>query len=128
MILNLPRAIRFKCENVILFDVIPGHSEPSLTINSYLSPLVSDFKELWTRVKFDLPGMTKKTTIRCALLGVACDLPAARKTGGFLSYTANLIFLGAFKISLVDMANETIIQISTVIIGKLVLILSIDLM
>ena len=27
---------------------------------------------------------------RCALLGVACDLPAARKTCGFLSYTANL--------------------------------------
>ena len=34
--------------------------------------------------------MTKKTTITCALLGVACDLPAAQKTGGFLSYTANL--------------------------------------
>ena len=40
VIFNLPCAIRFKCENVILFGVIPGPSEPSLTINSYLSPLV----------------------------------------------------------------------------------------
>ena len=90
VILNLPRTIRFKRENVILFGVIPGPTEPSLTINSYLSPLVSDLKKLWAGVEVDLPGMTIKTTIKCALLGVACDLPAARKTGGFLSYTANL--------------------------------------
>ena len=53
VILNLPCAIRFKCENVILFGVIPGLSEPSLTINSYLSPLVADLKELWAGIEVD---------------------------------------------------------------------------
>ena len=34
-ILNLPRAIRYKRENVILYGIIPGPCEPSLNINSY---------------------------------------------------------------------------------------------
>lgn len=35
VILNLPRSIRFKRENVILMGVIPGPCEPSLSVNSY---------------------------------------------------------------------------------------------
>lgn len=90
VILNLPRAIRFKRENVILFGVIPGPSEPSLTINTYLSPLVSDLQELWKGVHFRPAGEDTTAVFRCALLGVACDLPAARKSCGFLSHSANL--------------------------------------
>jgi len=52
--------------------------------------LVSYLKKLWAVVEVDLPGMTTKTTIRCALLGVVCDLLVACKTCGFLSYMANL--------------------------------------
>ena len=37
-----------------------------------------------------LPGSTETATFRCALLGVSCDLPAARKVCGFLSHSANL--------------------------------------
>ena len=51
VLLNLPRAIRFKRENVILAAVIPGPSEPSLTINSYLDPIVSDLNKLWNGVE-----------------------------------------------------------------------------
>ena len=40
-ILNLPHSIRYKWENVILFGV-PG---PSLTVNTYLAPLVSETME-----------------------------------------------------------------------------------
>lgn len=90
VILNLPRVVRFKRENVILFGVIPGPNEPSHTINSYLSPLVADLKQLWKGIKFKLPGGSDTAVFRCALLGVACDLPAGRKTCGFLSYSANL--------------------------------------
>ena len=43
VLLNLPRAVRYKRENIILVGIIPGPSEPHLTMNSYLSPLVSDF-------------------------------------------------------------------------------------
>lgn len=83
VLLNLPRAIRFKRENVILAAVIPGPSEPSLTINSYLDPIVSDLNKLWNGV--EIGGKT----IHAALIAVGCDLPAARKIAGFFSYTAN---------------------------------------
>ena len=90
VVLNLPRSIRFKRENVILYGVIPGPSEPSLHINSFLSPLVSDLLDLWQGIQFRIPNSTSKMTFRCALLGVACDLPAAKKTCGFLSHSATL--------------------------------------
>ena len=43
VVLNLPRAIRYKFENVLLVGLIPGPKEPPLNINSYLCPLVQDF-------------------------------------------------------------------------------------
>ena len=88
-IANLPRSIRFKRENIILVGVIPGPSEPSKTMNSYLVPLVSDLLSLWGGVNFvDSAGVTH--FIRCALICVATDLPAGRKCCGFLSFSANL--------------------------------------
>ena len=90
VILNLPRSIRFKQDNVILYGIIPGPSEPSLTINTYLAPLVSELLKLWKGVELSIPGSDGEVIFRCALLGVACDLPAARKVSGFLSYSANL--------------------------------------
>lgn len=90
VVLNLPRSIRFKRENVILFGIIPGPCEPSLTINTFLDPLVCDLLELWKGVQLQLPGCGETALFRCALLGVACDLPAARKVCGFLSFSANL--------------------------------------
>ena len=65
---------------MILFGIIPGPNEPSLTINSYLEPLVLDLQNLWEGVKLDVAGSTNKTIFKCALLGVACDLSAAQKT------------------------------------------------
>ena len=90
--LNLPRCIRYKRENVLLLGVIPGPSEPPLTINSYLTPIVKELKTLWEGVSFRLVcnGRTVEQTFRGALIGVACDLPATRKVCGFLGHTANL--------------------------------------
>ena len=44
---NLPRNERFKEENIILARVLPGPSEPKLSVNSYLGPLVEDLKTAW---------------------------------------------------------------------------------
>ena len=87
-IVNLPRSIRFKRENVLVVGMIPGPSEPSLTVNSYLQPLVLDLLSLWKGVHLT-DSTSKRRLIRCALMCIACDLPAARKVSGFLSYTAN---------------------------------------
>lgn len=47
VLMNLPRAERFKPENVFLNGVIPGPHEPKHNINSYLQPLVAELNVLW---------------------------------------------------------------------------------
>ena len=59
LIVNLPREVRFWQGNVIVVGVIPGPSEPSLNINTFLALL---------------------------LICASCDLPATRNFGGFVSY------------------------------------------
>ena len=90
VVLNLPCSIRFKRENVILYGIIPGPTEPSLNINTFIAPLVSDLLDLWKGIELQVPYSSSTVMFRCALLGVACDLPAAKKTCGFLSHSATL--------------------------------------
>ena len=82
-ILNLPRATRYKKDNCLLVGLIPGPKEPH-DINSFLRPFVADLIKLWAGVEMN------KRKVRCALLCVACDIPAGRKLCGFLSFTAHL--------------------------------------
>ena len=44
---NLPRSERYKDENIFLVGILPGPSEPTLTMNSYLAPLVNDLAKAW---------------------------------------------------------------------------------
>lgn len=53
-VMNLPRNIRYKRENIILVGIIPGPSEPSHDLNSYLKPLVKELTELWTGIKTNI--------------------------------------------------------------------------
>ena len=39
VLMNLPRAIRYKPENMLLIGLIPGPKEPDHDINSFLNPL-----------------------------------------------------------------------------------------
>ena len=88
-ILNLPRSERYKFENVILAGIIPGPREPKKHINTYLSPIVKDLKQLYTGVVMMNPGSFCGTTLVCAVLScVSCDLPATRKVCGFYSFSS----------------------------------------
>ena len=87
-LLNLPRNIRYKRENIILVGIIPGPAEPSIHINTYLAPLVNELLDLWKGVTIKIKGVPQ--VIRVALLCVACDTPAARKVSGFVGHSANL--------------------------------------
>ena len=91
-VLNLPRHLRFKRQNIILISIIPGPSEPKHDINSYLRPLVKELLDLWEGVplKIHTPTGVIEKVVRGMLLCVACDLPAARKVCGFLGHNANL--------------------------------------
>jgi len=91
-IMNLPRHLRFKQQYVILLGVIPGPCEPKHDINSFLKPLVEELLDLWSGVKFSIQTSSSviEETVRCALLCIACDLPAVRKVCGFLGHSARL--------------------------------------
>ncbi|OAD73940.1 hypothetical protein PHYBLDRAFT_102101, partial [Phycomyces blakesleeanus NRRL 1555(-)] len=81
--------IRFKKENVILVELMPGPKEASMSdINNYLKPLVDELMELYTGIKIKTHQCSNGTTIRAAFLMVACDIPAARKVCGLTSHTS----------------------------------------
>lgn len=91
IIQNLPRAVRYKRENIILVGLIPGPKEPKLTMNSYLKPLVEELKQLWSGVFIPCPSHPlKQIFIRGALTCCACDIPATRKLCGFVGHNATM--------------------------------------
>ncbi|KAG2190754.1 hypothetical protein INT47_007247 [Mucor saturninus] len=86
---NLPRAERFKPENIILVGLMPGPKEPkSDEINSYLEPLVNDLNQLYVGVSIPTFECPSSVVVRAALMMVACDIPAARKTSGFTAHNS----------------------------------------
>ena len=90
-IMNLPRHLRYKRKNMLLIGIIPGPSEPSHDVNTFLQPLVLELKDLWQGISLNVyrsAGISNEVLVRCALLCVACDLPAGRKVCGFLSHCA----------------------------------------
>ena len=91
-VMNLPRSLRFKRQNVILVGILPGPSEPKHDINAYIEPLVEELLDLWHGMTFKVQsasGVLSKV-VKCALLCVSCDLPAGRKLCGFLGHSAKL--------------------------------------
>ena len=89
-VLNLPRHMRYKHKNLLLIGIIPGPSEPSHDINHFLQPLVSELECFWYGVPLLVRTVSgaSEQSVRCALLCIACDLPAGRKVCGFLSQSA----------------------------------------
>ena len=89
VLMNLPREERFKPENVIMVGIIPGPRVPKGDINYFLKPLVDELIDFWDGVIIAdtllLGGMFK---VRVALLALSCDVPAARKCGGFAGHSA----------------------------------------
>ena len=88
-IINLPREIRYRKENVMVLGIIPGPSEPNAQqLQFYLEPIVDELIELWDGFSYKPPSRTEELTFRVALLCTASDIPATRKLGGFLGHSA----------------------------------------
>ena len=86
---NLPRAERYKTENVLLVGIMPGPKEPStFQINNYLQPMVDELLELYAGVNIRTFNHRGGTRVRAALLNVACDIPASRKFSSFTSHSS----------------------------------------
>lgn len=90
-LLNLPRDVRFKEENVLLVGIIPAFEHEPTSLNTFMKPLVAELKEFWCPgVKlFTAESPRFKLTFKLALMCVACDVPAARKICGFMGHSAN---------------------------------------
>ena len=80
-VMNLPRSVHYKRKNVILVGILPGPCEPKGNINSYLEPLIEELQDFWTGVELNVNSgpSVSQTIVRCALMCVACDLPAGRQ-------------------------------------------------
>ena len=86
VVLNLPRRLRYRRENMIVVGIIPGPSEPSLHINSFLEPLVVDLLKLWKGVEIETSE--GRHQFFGVLLCNSSDIPACRKVGGFVGHAA----------------------------------------
>ena len=85
-ILNFPRHLRYRRENMILVGIIPGPHEPSLHMNSFLEPLVQDLLKLWKGVQMQTTEGLQ--VIRAGLMCNSSDVLATRKIGGFVGHGA----------------------------------------
>ena len=86
---NLPRSERYKFENIILAGIIPGPKEPKKHINTFLSPIVEDLKQLYRGIVVpNFESYCGTTLIRAVVSCVSCDLPATRKMCGFYSFNS----------------------------------------
>ena len=66
----------------MLVGLIPSPTEPK-HINPFLHPLVKDLLQFLQGIELSVHPFSDKKLIRCALLCVACDLPACRKVCSF---------------------------------------------
>ena len=89
VLMNLPRSIGFRKENVILVGIIPALKHEPKSLNHFLNPGVDELNALWKGVKvntYNSPSSAVK--IQAAVLCFASDIPAARKLCGFLGHSA----------------------------------------
>jgi hypothetical protein len=91
--LNLPPTQRYKVQNMFLFGIIPGPTEPSLEqVNHLLRPLVEELKLFWNPGHLfpSTASFPKSRMIRIAIFPLIADLPALWKTAGFGGHQATL--------------------------------------
>ncbi|CAB4014381.1 Hypothetical predicted protein, partial [Paramuricea clavata] len=90
VLLNLPRAERFKWENVLVVGIIPVMGKEPKNLNPFLKPLVEELKALWKGVRLQSSLSTISLIFRAALLCTSSDIPASRKLCGFKGHSAEL--------------------------------------
>lgn len=90
--MNLPPDIRYRVENVYLVGMIPGPHEPSLHhLNHILRPVIDELLEFWNPGVFFTRTAEHKfgCLVKCVIIPVIADLPAMRKTTGFMGVGAH---------------------------------------
>ena len=94
VLVNLPREVRFRKENVIIISIVPSPKEPKGNISFILKLLVDVLLDLWNDVI--IKENDGKAYYKFVLIGSSSDLPATGKLCGFTSCNATK---GKFKVS-----------------------------
>jgi hypothetical protein len=79
-IMNLPRHLRYRRENMILVGLVPGGKE-KIPLSHFIDRLAKQLKVLWEETSVVLKR-------RVAMLSVAADVPAGRKLCGIVSHSS----------------------------------------
>ncbi|CAB4006868.1 Hypothetical predicted protein [Paramuricea clavata] len=88
VVLNLPRAERYKWKNVIVIGIVPSFDKEPKNLNPFLEPAVKELQCLWKGMKLKSSKCRFPITFRAAIMSVSADIPAMRKLGGFKSHAA----------------------------------------
>ena len=89
-LLNLPRAERFKWENIIVLGIVPSLDREPKDLNQLLEPTIDELKALWKGVLLRSCLSRFPLTFRAAVISISSDVPATRKICGFKSHSALL--------------------------------------
>ncbi len=72
-VMNLPRTIRYKLENILIVSIIPGPKEPH-DINPFLEPLVCELQQFWSGIKLPVCTIIWKCRRSCQVCSFVCLL------------------------------------------------------
>ena len=87
-VLNLPRAERFRWENIIVLGIVPSLDKEPKDLNQFLEPVVDELRALWKGVRLRSCLSRFALTFRAAVISISSDVPATRKICGFKSHSA----------------------------------------
>ena len=90
VVLNLPRAERFKWENVIVVGIVPSMDREPKCLNNFLQPAVDELKGLWNGLYLKNSLCHIPLKFRAAILCTSSDIPASRKLCGLKSHSGEL--------------------------------------
>ena len=87
---ELPRAERFKWENIIVIGIVPSLNREPKDLNQFLEPAIDELKAMWKGVRLCSCLSRFTLTFRVAVISISSDIPATRKICGFQGHSAYL--------------------------------------
>lgn len=87
---ELPRAERFKWENIIVIGIVPSLNREPKDLNQFLEPAIDELKAMWKGVRLWSCLSRFTLTFRVAVISISSDIPATRKICGFQGHSAYL--------------------------------------
>ena len=86
--LNLPRAERFKWQNIVEGIIVPSLDKEPIDLNQFLEPAIDELKALWKGIPLKSFVSRFALTFCAAVISMSSHVPATRKICGFKGHSA----------------------------------------